>query len=69
VVVTTDDHVHEPHGEIWSCIPLRNRREGQVTRLTEGMTRWSCGDLAGAGLSEYLDQVVDGLPVGIAAGH
>jgi hypothetical protein len=40
-----------------------------VTRLTENMTRWSCGDLVGAGLSEYLDQVVDDLPVGIAAGH
>ena len=33
-----------------------------------GMTRWTCGDLAGAGLSEYLDQVVDDLPVGITAG-
>jgi hypothetical protein len=69
VVVTTDDHVYELRGEIWSSIPLRNRREGQVTRLTENMTRWSCGDLVGAGLSEYLDQVVDDLPVGIAAGH
>jgi hypothetical protein len=69
VVVTTDDHVYELRGDVWSNIPLRNRRDGQVTRLTEGMTRWSCGDLAGSGLSEYLDQVVDDLPVGIAAGH
>lgn len=69
VVVTTDDHVYELHGDVWSNIPLRNRREGKVTRLTEGMTRWSCGDLAGSGLSEYLDQVVDDVPVGIAAGH
>ena len=53
---------------MWSSIPLRNRRDGKVTRLTEGMTRWTCGDLAGAGLSEYLDQVVDDVPVGIAAG-
>jgi hypothetical protein len=68
VVVTTDDDVYELRGDIWSNIPLRNRRDGQVTRLTEGMTRWSCGDLIGAGLSEYLDQVVDDLPAGIAAG-
>ena len=33
-----------------------------VTRITEGMTRWSCGDLDGAGLSEYLDQIVDDTP-------
>ncbi len=32
------------------------------------MTRWRCGDLAGAGLTEHLDQIVDGRPVGIAAG-
>jgi hypothetical protein len=69
VAVTTDHHVYELQGEIWSSIPLRNRRNGQVTRLTESMTRWSCGDLVGAGLSEYLDQVVDDVPVGIAAGH
>jgi hypothetical protein len=68
VAVTTDDRVYELQGDVWSSIPLRNRREGLVTRLTEGMTRWSCGDLRGAGLSEYLDQVVDDVPVGIAAG-
>jgi hypothetical protein len=68
VLVTTDDHTYELHGEVWSSIPLRNRRDGQVTRLTEGMTRWSCGAIVGAGLSEYLDQVVDDRPVGIAAG-
>ena len=62
--VTTDDHVYEVDGDVWSNIPLRNRREGLVTRITEGMTRWSCGELAGAGLSEYLDQIIDGIPVG-----
>ena len=66
--VTTDDHVYELDGDVWSNIPLRNRRDGMVTRITEGMTRWSCGDLAGAGLSEYLDQVVDDVPVGTSAG-
>jgi hypothetical protein len=62
--VKTDDHTYEVEGDVWSNIPLRNRRDGLVTRITEGMTRWSHGELTGAGLSEYLDQVVDGVPVG-----
>ena len=64
VAVTTDDHVYEVEGDVWSNIPLRNRREGMVTRITEGMTRWRYADLEGAGLSEYLDQIVDDTPVG-----
>lgn len=67
-VVTTDDRVYEMHGDIWSNIPLRNRRAGLVTRITEGMTRWTCEDRIGAGLTEHLDQIVDGVAVGIAAG-
>jgi hypothetical protein len=55
-------------GAVWSTIPLRNRREDMVTRITEGMTTWRCGDLTGAGLSEYLDQVIDGVPVGTGVG-
>ena len=68
VVITTDDHAYELHGEVSSSIPLRNRRDGMVTRLTEGMTRWTCDGRDGAGLSEYLDQVVDDVPVGTAVG-
>jgi hypothetical protein len=66
--VTTDDHVYDVMGKVWSNIPLRNRRNGLVTRITEGMTTWSCDDHEGAGLAEYLDQIVDGQPVGVAAG-
>jgi hypothetical protein len=68
VTVSTDDHTYEVDGDVWSNIPLRNRREGMVTRITEGMTRWHHGDLQGAGLSEYLDQIVDGTPVGTSTG-
>ncbi|HEV7761405.1 MAG TPA: hypothetical protein VGO78_20510 [Acidimicrobiales bacterium] len=68
VDVTTDDHTYPVEGDVWSNIPLRNRRNGLMTRITEGMTTWRYGDLEGAGLSEYLDQIVDGRPVGIAAG-
>src|SRR5262245_23477513 len=66
--VKTDDHTYEVEGDVWSNIPLRNRREGLVTRITEGMTRWSYGELSGAGLSEYLDQVIDDVPVGTSVG-
>ena len=67
-VVTTDDHTYDLVGEVRSAIPLRNRRNGLVTRLTESMTHWTCGDAHGAGLSEYLDQIVDDLPVGTRVG-
>jgi hypothetical protein len=62
-------------GEVLGLIPLRNRRtapdgEQMLTRICEAMTRWSVrsGDAAvrtGWGMSEYLDQIVDGQPVGL----
>ncbi|HEX5938979.1 MAG TPA: hypothetical protein VFZ12_01325 [Dehalococcoidia bacterium] len=47
----------EVQGTVKSFIPLRNRREGKVTHIGEGMTEYRCGDHVGYGLSEYLDQV------------
>jgi hypothetical protein len=44
-------------GEVHGFIPLRNRREGKVTHIGEGMTEWRCGDQVGYGLSEFLRQV------------
>jgi hypothetical protein len=92
-------------GDVLNLIPLRNRRDERVTRISEGLTRWTLsaplsvggessssagrhtdgGDAAqeddnsadhngesiadpaleGFGWSEYLDQIVDGAPVGI----
>ena len=62
--------------EVVDLIPLRNRRQDQdgnrlMTRISEGMTRWTIesGPYAGRtgyGMSEYLDQIVDGSPVGLA---
>jgi len=66
VTATSDDASYAIEGDVWSSIPLRNRREGLTTRIVEGMTTWRCGDRTGAGLSEYLDQMVDGRPVGLA---
>jgi len=58
-------------GKVMSLIPLRNRRtspdgEELLTRITEGMTEFTCDGRTGYGLSEYLDQIVDGKPVSIA---
>jgi hypothetical protein len=38
-----------------------------VTRISEGLTEWTLSDgRVGYGLSEYLDQIVDDQPVGLA---
>ncbi len=47
----------EVQGAVKSFIPLRNRREGMITHVGEGMTEYRCGERVGYGLSEYLDQV------------
>ncbi|MCG8316290.1 MAG: hypothetical protein MI976_24025 [Pseudomonadales bacterium] len=54
-----------------SQIPLRNRRqkdngEWMKTRIIEGFTRFQCNGLVGYGMTEYLDQMVDEIPVGKA---
>jgi hypothetical protein len=69
----TDEREYEVEGKVMSLIPLRNRRrtpdgEDLMTRITEGMTEYRCDGRIGYGLSEYLDQVVDGAPVGVKAG-
>jgi hypothetical protein len=53
-------------GRVLRLIPLRNRRDGRVTRISEGLTEWTLEDgRVGYGLSEYLDQIIDGQPVGL----
>ena len=59
-------------GTVLDLIPLRNRRRDDqgnelVTRISEGLTEWTLDDgRVGYGLSEYLDQIIDGAPVGLA---
>lgn len=67
------DKAWQVTGEVINLIPLRNRRPDPdtgdmlVTRISEGMTRWTLEDgREGYGLSEYLDQIIDGKPVGLA---
>ena len=67
--VKTDAREYEVAGKVISMIPLRNRRRRDdgtelVTRITEGMTEYTCDGKTGYGLSEYLDQIVDGKPLG-----
>lgn len=61
---------YQVEGRSLSCIPLRNRRtrdDGSEmrTRITEAFTEYRCNGRTGYGMAEYLDQMVDGLPVGI----
>lgn len=67
--VETDRRSYDVTGEVLSLIPLRNRRTAPDgtelrTRITEAMTRFECDGVRGIGMTEYLDQVVDGVPVG-----
>jgi hypothetical protein len=66
VVLSVGDQAWRVRGKVLSLIPLRNRRDALVTRISEGMTEWRLEDgRVGYGLSEYLDQIVDGKPVGL----
>ena len=56
-VKTEGGEEHTIEGTVKSFIPLRNRREGKVTHIGEGMTEWKLGDRTGYGLSEFLRQV------------
>jgi hypothetical protein len=47
----------ELEGTVKGFIPLRNRREGHITHIGEGMTEYRVGEFVGYGLSEYLDQI------------
>lgn len=70
-VETDEGDKYSVDAKVLSLIPLRNRRQspdGDLlnTRITEGMTEFKCNGLTGYGMSEYLDQIVDGEPVGKA---
>jgi hypothetical protein len=44
-------------GRVLAMVPLRNRRNGVITRIAEGLTEWRWGARVGYGWSEYLDHV------------
>lgn len=64
------DTDYQVEGRSLSCIPLRNRRtrdDGSEmrTRITEAFSEYRCNGRVGYGMAEYLDQIVNGLPVGM----
>ncbi len=70
-VETESGAQYDVEGNVISLIPLRNRRKAPDgtdlnTRITEGMTEYRCNGMTGLGMSEYLDQIVDGKPVSMA---
>jgi hypothetical protein len=68
-IKTKSGRTYDVKGRVLSLIPLRNRRTARdgtelMTRITEAMTEYTCDGLTGYGMSEYLDQIVDGRPLG-----
>lgn len=49
-----EDGPREMIGEVVTPAPCRNKRDGWITRITEGLTRWSMDDTTGYGIAEYL---------------
>lgn len=70
-VKTRSGAEYDIEGKVLSLIPLRNRRKAPDgaelnTRITEGMTEYRCNGMVGYGMSEYLDQIVEGIPVSVS---
>lgn len=55
-------------GRIATLLPLRNRRtEGEQileSRIAEGFTHWQWGERRGVGMTEYIEILENGVPVG-----
>ena len=72
VTLRTGEREWKVRGKVLGLIPLRSRRADAdgtmlVTRISEGLTEWTLEDgRVGYGMSEYLDQIIDGSPVGLA---
>lgn len=67
--VKTTNASYDVSAAVSSLIPLRNRRQRDdgnwmQTRIIEGYTTFTCNGQTGYGMAEYLDQIVDGTPVG-----
>ncbi len=49
-----ESFLREASGEVLTPAPCRNKRGGWVTRITEGLARWSMDGETGYGIAEYL---------------
>jgi hypothetical protein len=55
--LTSGERTWHVTGEVSNVLPLRHRKDGWITRIREGLTRWTVGgNVSGYGLSEYSDQ-------------
>jgi hypothetical protein len=68
ITVSTERRKERIDARVLTLAPLRNRRrEGDEvleSRVAEGFTEFRWGDRVGYGMSEYIERVVDGQPVG-----
>ncbi|MGE0858319.1 MAG: hypothetical protein AB7I01_09665 [Gammaproteobacteria bacterium] len=66
--VRTAKRAVQIQGEVIALAPLSNRRKvGEqwlTSRIAEGLTMWTWDDRQGIGVTEYIEQVNDGQPVG-----
>lgn len=61
----TDDASYQATGEVQSLVPLRHRREGVTARLAEVVCQYDFDGIAGYGIAEYHDLMLDGVPAGM----
>ena len=66
--VRTAKRAVQLEGEVIQMAPLSNRRkvgdEILSSRIAEGLTMWTWGDRTGIGVTEYIELLQDGQPVG-----
>jgi hypothetical protein len=55
--LVTADQTFRFEGKVLSLLPLRNRKEGRIVWIAEGITEWHWENRVGYGLSEYLDHI------------
>ena len=68
VNVQTEKRVTQLEGKILTLAPLRNRRKVDdkylISRIAEGFTEWTWEGEKGIGISEYIERLENGKPVG-----
>lgn len=68
--VRTSRRAVQLQGEVIQTAPLSNRRkvgdEMLSSRIAEGLTMWTWGKRTGIGVTEYVELLQDGQPVGLS---
>ena len=68
IEVETEKRSVQMEGEVLVLAPLRNRRKlGDVyleSRIAEGFTEWKWDEKKGIGITEYIERIENGRPVG-----